>query len=138
VPNSSLPDLVPPIRLRAAVRMGALALPREPERARPHGFPIVAVLAPVIGSLLIWALTRSPFALVFALLGPLVAIASVADARLQSRRTGRRESARFDSEVASTRMAIERRHAEERQQLLRAVPSATGLISRGTRAARPR
>ena len=110
--------------------MRALALPREPERARPHGFPIVAVLAPVIGSLLIWALTRSPFALVFALLGPLVAIASVADARLQSRRTGRRESARFDSEVASTRVAIERRHAQEREQLLRAVPSATGLISR--------
>ena len=112
--------------------MRPLALPREPEQARAHGFPFVAVLAPVIGSVLIWALTRSPFALVFALLGPLIAIASVADARLQSRRTARRESARFDSEVASTRMAIERRHAEEREQLLRVVPSATGLTSRAT------
>ena len=110
--------------------MKTLALPREPERARPHGFPIIAVLAPVIGSVLIWALTRSPFALVFALLGPLVAIASVADARLQSRRTDRRESARFDREVAVTRIAIERRHAEEREQLLRAVPSAIGLTAR--------
>ncbi len=112
------------------VRRKTLALPREPERARPHGFPIIAVLAPVIGSVLIWALTRSPFALVFALLGPLVAIASVADARLQSRRTDRRESARFDREVAVTRIAIERRHAEERELLLRAVPGAIGLTAR--------
>ena len=108
----------------------SLAAPREPEAPRPHGFPIIAVLAPVIGSVLIWVLTRSPFALVFALLGPLVAIASVADARIQSRRTARRESARFDREVVATRIAIDRLHAEERGILLRAAPGAIGLTAR--------
>lgn len=110
--------------------MRSLAVPREPEVARPHGFPIIAVLAPVIGSVLIWALTRSPFALVFALLGPLVAIASVADSRLQSRRMRRRESARFDRELEATRVAIERLHTEERETLLRTAPGAIGLTAR--------
>ena len=74
----------PPLPPAAAplVRPRSIAIPRVPEVARPHSFPVIAVLAPVIGSLLIWALTRSPFALVFALLGPLVAIASVADTRI--------------------------------------------------------
>ena len=107
-----------------------LAAPREPEVPRPHAFPIIAVLAPVIGSVLIWALTRSPFALVFALLGPLVAIASVADARIQSRRTARRESARFDREVVATRVAVDRLHSEERGILLRAALGAIGLTAR--------
>ena len=111
-------------------RKHALSAPREPEVPRPHGFPIIAVLAPVIGSLLIWALTRSPFALVFALLGPLVAIASVADTRIQARRTARRESSRFDREVAATRLAVERLHSVERGILLRAAPGAIGLTAR--------
>ncbi|MHC5796821.1 FtsK/SpoIIIE domain-containing protein [Lacisediminihabitans sp. FW035] len=109
-----------------------IAAPRPPEESRPNGFPVIAVLAPVIGSVLIWALTRSPFALVFALLGPLVAIASVADARIQSRRTARRESARFDREVAATRATIDRLHTEERGNRLRTGPGAVGLTARPT------
>jgi len=107
-----------------------IAFPRVPEVARPHSFPVIAVLAPVIGSLLIWALTRSPFALVFALLGPLIAIASVADARIQSRRMARRESVRFDRDIAATRVAIGRFHSRERESLLRAAPGAVGLTAR--------
>ena len=107
-----------------------IAFPRAPEVWRPHSFPVIAVLAPVIGSLLIWALTRSPFALVFALLGPLVAIASVADARIQSRRMARRESVRFDRDIATTRLAIARFHSRERESLLRTAPGAVGLTAR--------
>jgi S-DNA-T family DNA segregation ATPase FtsK/SpoIIIE len=109
-----------------------LPAPRAPEQPRAQGFPLVAVLAPVVGSVIIWALTRSPFALVFALLGPLVAVASVADARLQSRRLARRESARFAGEVAATRTAIDRRHARERALLLRGAPGAVGITSRAS------
>ncbi|QNE46448.1 hypothetical protein F1C58_05675 [Glaciihabitans sp. INWT7] len=109
-----------------------LPAPRGPEQARAQSFPLIAVLAPVIGSVLIWALTRSPFALVFALLGPLVAVASVADARLQSRRAARRESVRFAAEVAATRTAIDRRHARERDRLLREAPGAVGIAARAS------
>ncbi|MES2093974.1 MAG: FtsK/SpoIIIE domain-containing protein [Actinomycetota bacterium] len=85
------------------------------------------MLAPILGSVVIWAITRSPFALVFALLGPLVAIASVADARIQSRRLARRESARFGRDLAATRVALRRLQSDEREQLLRAEPGAIGL-----------
>ena len=119
----------PPAEAPSA-RPHSIAIPRVPEVARPHSFPVIAVVAPVVGSMLIWALTRSPFALVFALLGPLVAIASVADARIQSRRMARRESARFDRDIAATRVAIARFHSGERESLLRAAPGAVGLTAR--------
>ena len=121
--------LTPPAEAPSA-RPHSIAIPRVPEVARPHSFPVIAVVAPVIGSMLIWALTRSPFALVFAFLGPLVAIASVADARIQSRRMARRESARFDRDIAATRVAIARFHSGERESLLRAAPGAVGLTAR--------
>ena len=128
---TQLPDRdAPPAAVPVAVRPRSLAVPREPEVARPHSFPVIAALAPVIGSLLIWMLTRSPFALVFALLGPLVAIASVADARIQSRRMAKRESARFTRELTATRIAIEQLQSVERDRLVRAAPGAIGLTSR--------
>ena len=136
MPESPSRDPFPPPSPRAppaavpSGRQHSIAIPRVPEVARPHSFPVIAVLAPVIGSVLIWALTRSPFALVFALLGPLVAIASVADARIQSRRMSRRESARFDREVAVARGSIERFHSGERESLLHATPGAVGLTAR--------
>ena len=132
-----MPDPSPPAPVgavspiaTAAWRSETLAAPLVPESPRPHGFPIIAVLAPVIGSVLIWALTRSPFALVFAVLGPLVALASVADARIQSRRTARRESSRFHQEVLATRVAIDRLHSEERGILLRAGRGAIAITER--------
>ena len=138
MPDSSVRDTFPfppssarpPPAAAPSGRPHSIVIPRVPEVARPHSFPVIAVLAPVIGSMLIWALTRSPFALVFALLGPLVAIASVADARVQSRRMARRESARFDRDIAVTRVAIARFHSGERESLLRAAPGAVGLTAR--------
>lgn len=130
LPQTSLPQAPakPPLPVSSAPgRARSLALPRTPVAAPPHSFPVLAVLAPVIGSVLIWALTRSPFALVFALLGPLVAIASVADGRIQSRRTAKREAARFELELAATLTAIEGLQVEERATMLRAAPGVSGL-----------
>lgn len=61
----------------------------------PPGFPLVAVVAPILVSVTIWAITGSAFALVFAILGPVVAIASVADSARQRRRARRREARRY-------------------------------------------
>ncbi len=67
-----------------------LAVPRPAEVPARQPFPLLASLAPVVGSVVIWAVTSSPFALVFAFLGPVIAVAGMADARLQARRTVRR------------------------------------------------
>jgi S-DNA-T family DNA segregation ATPase FtsK/SpoIIIE len=74
-----------------------------------------------------WALTSSPFALVFAALGPVTAVASLLDSRIGSRRATAREARRFDADAARTRAEIAERHAAERSVLVEATPSAAEL-----------
>src|SRR5690606_22581486 len=70
-----------------------------PAPARP-GLPVVAMLAPVALAIGMWIMTSSPFALLFALLGPIMALASALDGRRTARRARRRELA-----TARTRLA---------------------------------
>ena len=86
-------------------------LPRPPARI---SIPVVAIVAPIIGAVVIGLMTRSPFVLVFAVLSPLIAIATVLDGRRTARRVRRDEAARFDRECLAYDAAITRAHAEER------------------------
>ena len=88
----------------------------------------MATIAPVAVSVALWLVTGSVFALVFAALGPAVAIASLADARLQSRRRSRRETRRFDAEVAATRSDLAAAHDRERAILVASSPAAARLV----------
>ena len=90
---------------------------------------MLATLAPVFGSLGLWALTSSPFALMFAALGPVIAIASVGDARMTARRTRRRESARFARDCESAWETIRIGHLHERNELSRLAPGARVLLT---------
>lgn len=101
-----------------------IAAPRPPETSAPYRFPVVATIAPVLASVAIWLLTSSPFALVFAALGPVTAIASLIDARLGSRRTARRELARFLADAERVGGEILARHDREREALAEAAPPA--------------
>lgn len=107
-------------------RIAAPVLPAPPQ---PYSFPVMATVAPVVVSLAIWFITQSAFALVFAALGPAVAVASLADARIQSRRRLRRETVRFRSEVAAARSDIAAAHDRERADLADTLPSARRLIT---------
>ena len=88
-------------------------LPRPPARIR---FPLIAVVAPVIGAVVIGLVTGSPFVLVFAVLSPLIAIATVLDGRRAARRERRDEAERFDRECRAYSVAIARAHAVERAE----------------------
>ncbi|WP_165070151.1 FtsK/SpoIIIE domain-containing protein [Marisediminicola senii] len=98
------------------------SLPRRPADAAPYSFPLAATLAPVLGSVAIYAMTRSPFALVFAVLGPVIALGSLVDAAIHRRRAGRRERARFDRDLAVSRRQLDELHDAERLALQRAAP----------------
>ncbi|MET0932804.1 MAG: FtsK/SpoIIIE domain-containing protein [Mycetocola sp.] len=93
-----------------------ITVPAEPSPVVPSPFPVVASLAPVVASVVIWALTRSPFVLVFAMLGPIIAVASVADNRWSSRRRLRSETAAYRAELDRLRTQVDERHAEERRR----------------------
>ncbi|HEY8913585.1 FtsK/SpoIIIE domain-containing protein [Lacisediminihabitans sp.] len=103
-----------------------IALPRAPESPQRHALPLVATVAPVAVSLGMWAITGSPYALAFAVLGPVIAVASLADGRLNGRRHAKREWKRFDGQIASTRQLIDEFHAEERARLVAEVERTRG------------
>ncbi|MDM4763482.1 FtsK/SpoIIIE domain-containing protein [Galbitalea sp. SE-J8] len=93
--------------------------------------PLVAAVAPVVVSLVLWAVTRSAFALVFAALGPLVAVGTLVDGRWGARRQRRREAARFAAELTRSVERVERAHAEERRRLDAERPDLAALVARG-------
>lgn len=108
-----------------------LALPpRPPEPARP-GFPWIASAAPVVGATAIWAVTGSTFALLFAVLGPLVAVASMLDGRRQSRRERRRSAGERRAALERLRQEIALRHDLEREAAWRLAPGARRVMERG-------
>jgi S-DNA-T family DNA segregation ATPase FtsK/SpoIIIE len=119
---TSTPRVLPERALR-------VTLPRPPQHDPPHGFPWLATLAPVIGAVGLWVFIESIYALAFAALGPIIAVASVGDARVSARRTRRRERARFDRDCARTREAIAAAHGRERATLAHSAPSARSRLT---------
>jgi len=107
-----------PIRLHA---------PRPPEDPPAGSLPILASLAPVVGSCVLFAVTGSPATLVFAALGPLIAIAGFVDARWTRRRRGRAARAVYRSAVRQLEEDIERAHADDRRERESLHPSGRAL-----------
>ena len=105
-----------------------LALPpRAPDPVAP-GFPWLAAIAPLAAAAVLWAVTGSALSLAFAALGPLVAVASVLDARRQGRRARRRSAAERATVLAELRSAVADRHAGERAARWRRVTSAREIV----------
>lgn len=88
----------------------------------------MATLAPVIVAVILWLVTGSAFALIFAALGPVTAIASVVDARLGARRTRRRETARLVTERDALGRALDAIHDDERRFRQLEVPGAPAIV----------
>lgn len=108
---------------------GPLRLPDPPaEPARPP-IPVLSAVVPVVGAVVLWMLTGSVYALWFAALGPLLAIAALGDAvrgRRRSRRSARRAAeARLDAVAAG----IRHRHDEERRARWARHPDVAGFAA---------
>ncbi|MBM7504314.1 FtsK/SpoIIIE domain-containing protein [Agromyces aurantiacus] len=103
--------------------------PSPPEPARP-GFPWIASIAPVAGAVVVWAVTGSAFALLFAALGPLVAIATMLDARRHGARARRAALAARSDALERLRAQVVDRHGLEREAAWRSTPSAREAILR--------
>ena len=110
-----------------------ISVPAPPEKRAPREVPLLASTAPVVASVLMWVVTQSAFALVFACLGPLVALASLVDDRRQRRRNARAERDRFVREVAAALAAIDALHDGERLTLQGAAIHPASVIADDTR-----
>ncbi len=107
-----------------------VVLPRAAEPAPPYRFPVVASLAPVVVSVAVWMITGSVFALLFAALGPVTAVASFVDSRLAGRRARRRERTRFKAEMTAAWAALAAQQASELAELNEVTPDAAAIASR--------
>jgi DNA segregation ATPase FtsK/SpoIIIE, S-DNA-T family len=107
-----------------------IELPRPPVDPEPAPFPLLASLAPVLGAGAMWLLLQTPTVLVFALLGPVIAVASMGDGRRNRRRRRRREAARWRAEVADVGARIDAALAARRDELLAAHPGPRAVAAR--------
>jgi S-DNA-T family DNA segregation ATPase FtsK/SpoIIIE len=113
-----------------------VALPTPPSSRDPHPFPTVATVAPVLVSLAMWAATKSPFALMFAAFGPVMAIGGYLDAGLGGRRRYRAAMKRFRADQESAAAAVVRAHEGERRRRWTEHPSAASIVEAGRTDAR--
>ncbi|UOE44627.1 FtsK/SpoIIIE domain-containing protein [Agromyces larvae] len=106
-----------------------LSLPAPVPEAPRAGFPVLATLAPIGGAGVLWALTGSTFALVFAALGPLAAVASLLDGRRQRRRTLRRAALERATAFAELDERVRAGHDAERAEAWRRAGSARTVLA---------
>ena len=106
-------------------------LPAAPVESPRPGVPVIATIAPVIGALVLWSITGSAVVLAFAALGPIVAIATMLDARRQARRRRRLAAAERARRHETLRGEIDERQSLERQTAWRRFPSPRAIVEGG-------
>lgn len=91
-------------------------------------FPVIASLAPLAAAGVIWAITGSAFTLVFAILGPVIAVATMIDGRRTSRARLRADTAAYAEAVDAVRCAVARRHEAMRRAAWARTPAACTIL----------
>jgi S-DNA-T family DNA segregation ATPase FtsK/SpoIIIE len=127
-------DVRPAIEFNRSPRLdptyeGVRHTPPEPPRA-PAGrrFPIVAFLVPMLMGAGLYALTGSPFALVFVAFGPLTVGGAYAEDAVSSRRAHRRAVAAFRAALVSFEGTLRAAADTERAHRRREHPSVERLV----------
>lgn len=104
-----------------------------PQAAHASAFPVLAFVAPIGAAALMWAFTRSPFVLIFAVLGPVIALATMGDSRRRSRADVRKQWEKYEQEFEAALAAIDDAHDQERAELERKVSRPHELVASAVR-----
>lgn len=108
-------------------------LPTPPAEPPSASFPVFAVLAPVVGALVLFAILQTPYVLLFAVLSPIIAVASAVDQRIAKRRHARRELERFEARAAKLRVVVDEFIAQRTEAERNAHPEPRLLLERDRR-----
>ena len=114
-----------------------LTLPGPPAPPSRSAFPLVATLAPVVVSLVLWMLTQSIYSLLFAVLGPVVALGGLVDGRVGRRRAVRRDRERYLAALARTAESVAAAHGREVERLEHLTPPPGAATAWGDSVNRP-
>lgn len=105
------PEIVPRFEPRD------LALPAQPHRQHSSRMPVLAALAPLLGGIAMFALTKSPYSLILVVLSPLTLAATWLDSRFVSGREYRRQLAAYRQSVR--KLADELADQQQRERAVR-------------------
>ncbi|MDP9419308.1 MAG: FtsK/SpoIIIE domain-containing protein, partial [Actinomycetota bacterium] len=95
-----------PARIRPATAEVRVSLPAPPVEREPHPFPWVQVVAPIVLSLVVAAVLRRPEFLLFALMGPVLAVSNTVSYRRRDAARSGRDQGRYAAELAEVRARI--------------------------------
>ncbi|ALE05218.1 cell division protein FtsK [Arthrobacter sp. ERGS1:01] len=99
-------------------------VPSGPQRPKRERFPLVMLVAPVIMGAIMFAVTRSPYSLIFIAMMPLMLMGSYYDQKFQVKRDTRENIAHFRGAAAEFRRQMTERQQVERAVRLAECPSA--------------
>jgi len=88
-------------------------------------FPVFALIAPLVTSVVLWLVTGSAYTLLFALLGPVMAVAQFFDGRLQAKKEALRQAERDDEEEAAQSQQRQMESFAHREETLRRNPPSS-------------
>lgn len=112
-------------------------LPQLPQAPAASSLPVMAALVPVVGALALWLILSSPYALIFAALGPLMLLASIFDGKRNRRRVMRDNQKTFQQQLSELSEKLSAAQARQREILIQNQPDLWGFVSRPEQIWRP-
>jgi DNA segregation ATPase FtsK/SpoIIIE, S-DNA-T family len=138
--RSAAPVSPAPARGAALADLGAdvpLELPPAWSPPARAGIPLLASVVPVLGAVALWAVTGSILSLWLAALGPLIAMATLADGARGVRRDRRRAERAAALARERVARAVGERHTSERERRWAHHPDVAGFLVRDSEIWRP-
>ncbi|WP_344068457.1 FtsK/SpoIIIE domain-containing protein [Microbacterium sediminicola] len=111
-------------------RERVVRLPQTDSREHAAGGALIAPLVPILGALVLWAVTGSLLTLWFAALGPLMLVGGVVDRRWLARRARRRRRRADVRRRSEALRSLAEAHERERTDRWLRAPDIWGLLSR--------
>lgn len=115
-------------RLQALYSGEEIVLPDPPGRSQRQRLPVLALIAPMLVGLILYAATRSPLSLIFVAASPLLMLGSFADQRVAGRRGERAEAQEFGVSLQEASSRIGELREQERVARLAETPSAADVL----------
>ncbi|MEG0161853.1 MAG: hypothetical protein RR714_06075, partial [Aurantimicrobium sp.] len=96
-------------------------------------FPVFALIAPLVTSVVLFLITGSAYTLLFALLGPVMAVAQYFDGKFHTKREALKQAEREDEEEISQSQQKQLEALAHREEMLRRNPPSSAYAEPGNR-----
>ncbi len=127
-PSSPLVEFNRSPRVVPHFKVEEQTIPSGPQRPRPHRFPIIMLMAPVLMGAVLYAVTRNLFSLVFMAMMPLMMLGGYFDQKSNAKRELKDSIEQFRGSVVEFRRQMTVRQQIERAVRLAESPSTAETV----------